>query len=81
MSDTITIKLPNSVINVHLPVLSDTGASKTIAGSTRITEQINTRVTRGGNTRVTRDYSITEHAEIVVMKLPDGIVTIPVESE
>lgn len=80
MSDNISIKLPQQVITVLLPQLQTTGATTVLAGSTRITEQANTRVTRGGNTRVTRDYTITSYPELVVLKLANGVVNVPVET-
>jgi len=76
MSDYIQIKLPEDVITVILPKLQSNGVAYTVAGSTRITEQINTRVTRGGNTRVTRDWSITTYPELTLIKLPDGVVNV-----
>lgn len=80
MSDNVSIKLPNQVITVLLPRLQTTGATTAIAGSTRITEQNNIRVTRGGHTRVTRDYTITSYPELTVIKLPNGVINVPVET-
>jgi hypothetical protein len=80
MSDYISIKLPHTVVTILLPKLQTTGATTAVAGSTRITEQNNTRVTRGGHTRVTRDFTITGYPEIAVVKLPNGVVNVPVET-
>jgi len=79
MSDLISIKLPNQVVTIPLPQLQTTGATTTLAGSTRITQLNNTRVTRGGNTRVTRDYTVTSYPELVVVKLSNGVINVPVE--
>lgn len=76
MSGYLTIKLPDEIITQTLPKLQTNGATTTVTGSPRITEQANTRVTRAGHTRVTRDWSITTYPELRVMKLPDGIITI-----
>jgi hypothetical protein len=81
MSDNISLKLPPPVITVLLPQLQTTGATTALSGSTRITEQNNTRVTRGGHTRVTRDYTIISYPELVVLKLSNGVVNVPVEEE
>lgn len=81
MSDNLSVKLPPEVVTVLLPQLQTTGAITSLSGSIRITEQNNTRVTRGGHTRVTRDYSITSYPELTVVKLRNGVINVPVESE
>jgi len=80
MSDNLSIKLPPHILTVLLPKLQTTGAMTSLSGSTRITEQNNTRVTRGGHTRVTRDYTITTYPELIVVKLDNGVINVPVES-
>jgi hypothetical protein len=73
----IPVKLPNNIVNIPMPALQANSATTTGFGI-RITEQINNRVTRGGNTRVTRDYTITSKPELIVLKLDNGVITIPV---
>ncbi len=74
----IPVKLPHNIVNIAMPPYQGGGVTSTVAGATRITEQLSIRVTQGGNIRVTRDTTVTARPELTVVKLPSTIITISV---
>jgi len=72
----LDVKLQQGIITIHFPKITTT-AQVNIATSSRVTRAGNIRATRAGNVRAT-SYTITSYPEVIAVKLPSSIISIPV---
>lgn len=77
MSDYISLKLPNHVVNVFLPPMTTT-AQTIYTYDERITEDGETRLTEDGETRILDGFDITTYPEIVAVKLRSNVLNVSV---
>lgn len=75
MADTIPVKLPNNLITIALPAITGT-QQLNYSYDDRITEDSETRITEDGETRILDAFDIYSYPELVVVKIPNGLITV-----